>query len=146
MRTVRQLLEAKSADRGPAVHAIRPEAPVLDAIRLMAERHIGAVLVMEGPRLAGILSERDYARKVVLQGRSSSNTPVADIMTAQVVTTAPDDTADHCMQVMTERRIRHLPVVEGGDVVGVISIGDLVKAVIEDQQVELDHLQRYIAS
>ena len=146
MRSVRQLLEAKSADRGSAVHAIRPEAPVLDAIRLMAERHIGAVLVMEGPRLAGILSERDYARKVVLQGRSSSNTPVADIMTAQVVTTAPDDTADHCMQVMTERRIRHLPVLEGSDVVGVISIGDLVKAVIEDQQVELDHLQRYIAS
>ncbi|MBW8850621.1 MAG: CBS domain-containing protein [Xanthomonadales bacterium] len=146
MRTVRQLLETKSADRGPAIHAIRPEVPVLEAIRLMAERHIGAVLVMEGPRLAGILSERDYARKVVLQGRSSSNTPVADIMTVQVVTTVPDDTAEHCMQLMTARRIRHLPVVEGGEVVGVISIGDLVKAVIEDQQVELDHLQRYIAS
>jgi CBS domain-containing protein len=146
MRTVRQLLEAKSADRVPAIHAIPPDAPVLDAIRLMAERHVGAVLVMAGPRLVGILSERDYARKVVLQGRASASTPVADIMTAQVVTTRPDDTSDHCMQVMTDRRIRHLPVVEGDDVLGVISIGDLVKAVIEDQRAELDHLQRYIAS
>ena len=146
MRTVRQILEAKSVDHVAAVHAIPPEAPVLDAIRLMAERHVGAVLVMAGPRLVGILSERDYARKVVLQGRSSSSTPVADIMTAEVVTTRPDDTSDHCMQVMTDRRIRHLPVVEGDDVIGVISIGDLVKAVIEDQRMELDHLQRYIAS
>ncbi len=146
MRTVRQILEAKSVDHVAAVHAIPPEAPVLDAIRLMAERHVGAVLVMAGPRLVGILSERDYARKVVLQGRSSSSTPVADIMTAQVVTTRPDDTSDQCMQVMTDRRIRHLPVVEGDDVIGVISIGDLVKAVIEDQRMELDHLQRYIAS
>jgi CBS domain-containing protein len=142
MRTVRQLLEAKS----PTIHAIRPEAPVLDAIRLMADAHVGAVLVMDGPRLVGILSERDYARKVVLQGRSSADTPVRDIMTAQVVTTTSRDTSDHCMQVMTERRIRHLPVLEGDDVVGVVSIGDLVKAVIEDQRAELDSLQRYIAS
>jgi CBS domain-containing protein len=142
MRTVRQLLEAKS----PAVHAIRPEAPVLDAIRLMAEKHIGAVLVMDGPRLVGILSERDYARKVVLQGRSSSDTPVGDIMTANVLTTSPLHTSDHCMQVMTDHRIRHLPVVDGDGVVGVVSIGDLVKAVIEDQRAELDSLQRYIAS
>lgn len=142
MRTVRQLLEAKP----PTIHAIRPEAPVLDAIRLMADAHVGAVLVMDGPRLVGILSERDYARKVVLQGRSSADTPVRDIMTPQVVTTTTGDTSDHCMQVMTERRIRHLPVMEGDDVVGVISIGDLVKAVIEDQRAELDSLQRYIAS
>lgn len=142
MRTVRQLLEAKP----PTIHAIRPEAPVLDAIRLMADAHVGAVLVMDGPRLVGILSERDYARKVVLQGRSSADTPVRDIMTAQVVTTTSGDTSDHCMQVMTERRIRHLPVLEGDDVVGVVSIGDLVKAVIEDQRAELDSLQRYIAS
>lgn len=142
MRTVRQLLEAKS----PAIHAIRPEAPVLDAIRLMADAHVGAVLVMDGPRLVGIVSERDYARKVVLQGRSSADTPVRDIMTSRVLTTTSQDTSDHCMQLMTEHRIRHLPVMEGDDVVGVVSIGDLVKAVIEDQRAELDSLQRYIAS
>lgn len=142
MRTVRQLLETKS----PAIHAIRPEAPVLDAIRLMAEHHIGAVLVMDGPRLVGILSERDYARKIVLQGKSSSNTPVADIMTTDVVTTSSLDTSDRCMQTMTAYRIRHLPVLDGDEIVGIVSIGDLVKAVIEDQQVELDSLQRYIAS
>jgi CBS domain-containing protein len=119
---------------------------VIDAIRLMAERRIGALLVMEGPRLAGILSERDYARKVVLQGRSSKDTPVRDIMTAQVITVVPQDSADHCMQLVTDSRIRHLPVLEGGQVVGVVSIGDLVKAVIADQRQELDHLQRYIAS
>lgn len=141
MRTVRQLLDAKR----PAIHAIRPEAPVLDAIRLMADAHIGAVLVMDGPRLVGILSERDYARKVVLQGRSSADTPVRDIMTARVLTATSADTSDRCMQVMTEHRIRHLPVIDGDDVVGVVSIGDLVKAVIEDQRVELDSLQRYIA-
>lgn len=141
MRTVRQLLDAKS----PAIHAIRPEAPVLEAIRLMADAHIGAVLVMDGPRLVGIVSERDYARKVVLQGRSSADTPVRDIMTERVLTTTSADTSDRCMQVMTERRIRHLPVVDGEEVLGVVSIGDLVKAVIEDQRVELDSLQRYIA-
>ena len=142
MRTVRQLLEAKT----PEIYAIAPDAPVIEAIRLMAEKRIGAVLVMEGARLVGILSERDYARKIVLQGRSSSDTPVSTIMTADVVTVRPEDSADHCMQVVTERRIRHLPVVRGGEVIGVVSIGDLVKAVIEDQQVELDQLQRYIAS
>lgn len=113
---------------------------------MMAEHHIGTVMVMEGPRLVGILSERDYARKIVLQGRSSANTPVADIMTREVVTASPLDTSDQCMQCMTERRIRHLPVLDAGHVVGIISIGDLVKAVIEDQQLELDQLQRYIAS
>jgi CBS domain-containing protein len=142
MRTVRHLLEAKA----PEVFAIGPDAPVLDAIRLMAEKRIGAVLVMEGSRLAGILSERDYARKIVLQGRSSADTPVRDIMTGQVVTVGLADTTDHCMQIVTERRIRHLPVLDGDAVLGVVSIGDLVKAVIEDHQLELDQLQRYIAS
>ena len=142
MRTVRQLLEAKS----PEVIAIGPDAPVIDAIRLMAERQIGALLVMEGPRLAGILSERDYARKVVLQGRSSKDTPVRAIMTAEVVTVAPGDSIDHCMQLVTDRRIRHLPVLDGGTVVGVLSIGDLVKTVIELQRQDIDQLQRYIAS
>jgi CBS domain-containing protein len=111
----------------------------------MAEARIGAVLVMDGPQLVGILSERDYARKVVLQGRASADTPVRDIMTSRVLTATSADTSDRCMQVMTEHRIRHLPVLDGDDVVGVISIGDLVKAVIEDQRAELDSLQRYIA-
>ena len=142
MRSVRHLLEAKT----PEVFAIGPDAPVIDAIRLMAEKRIGALLVIEGGRLAGIVSERDYARKIVLQGRSSANTPVREIMTAEVITVGLDDTADRCMQLVTNKRIRHLPVVTGGEVLGVVSIGDLVKAVIEDQQVELDQLQRYIAS
>ncbi|QNN47552.1 CBS domain-containing protein [Thermomonas brevis] len=141
MRTVRQLLEAKPAE----IIAIGPDAPVIDAIRLMAERGIGAVLVMDGPTLAGILSERDYARKVVLQGRSSKDTPVRDIMTREVVTVAPGDSIGHCMQLVTDRRIRHLPVVDGDGVAGVLSIGDLVKAVIEMQRQDIDQLQRYIA-
>ncbi len=141
MRTVRQLLEGK----GPEVHSIGPDAPVIDAIWLMAEKFIGALLVMDGPKLVGIVSERDYARKVVLQGHSSRETPVRAIMTSPVVGVSPDDSAERCMQLGTERRVRHLPVVVDGRVVGVVSIGDLVKAVIEDQQEELDQLQRYIA-
>ena len=141
MRTVRQLLESKPAE----IIAISPDAPVIDAIRLMAERRVGALVVMEGARLAGILSERDYARKIVLQGRSSKDTPVRDIMTAEVITVRPEDSSDHCMQVVTDKRIRHLPVMQGGDVVGVLSIGDLVRAVIEEQKQELYQLQRYIA-
>lgn len=142
MRTVRHLLEAKA----PEVFAIGPDAPVLDAIKLMADKRIGALLVIEGGTLVGVVSERDYARKVVLQGRSSKDTPVRDIMTSQVVSVGLQHSVDHCMQVMTERRIRHLPVLDGDAVLGVVSIGDLVKAVIEDQQLELDQLQRYIAS
>jgi CBS domain-containing protein len=136
------LLEAKA----PEVFAIGPDAPVIDAIRLMAEKRIGAVLVMQAGKLAGILSERDYARKIVLQGRSSKDTPVRDIMTAQVISVGLGDSADRCMQLVTDKRIRHLPVLDGDNVLGVVSIGDLVKAVIEDQQLELDQLQRYIAS
>ena len=142
MRTVRQLLEAKE----PEVFAIGPDAPVVDAIRLMAEKRIGALLVMQAGRLVGIVSERDYARKIVLQGRSSKDTPVRDIMTTEVVSVGLGDSADRCMQLVTDRRIRHLPVLDGANVLGVVSIGDLVKAVIEDQQLELDQLQRYIAS
>ena len=142
MRTVRQLLESKA----PEVHAIGPDAPVIEAIRLMAQKRIGAVVVLERGVLAGILSERDYARKVVLEGRSSKDIPVRDIMTADVVTVGLADTVPACMQLVTRRRIRHLPVVDGDAVLGVVSIGDLVKAVIEDQQAELDQLQRYITS
>ena len=142
MRTVRQLLESKA----PEVFAIGPDQPVLDAIKLMADKRIGALLVMQGGRLVGIVSERDYARKIVLQGRSSADTPIRTIMTGEVISVGLNDSTDHCMQIVTERRIRHLPVVHNGQVVGLVSIGDLVKAVIEDQQLELDQLQRYIAS
>lgn len=140
MQTVRQLLGTKS----PEIHAVAPDSAVIDAIRLMAEKGIGAVLVMDGARLAGILSERDYARKIVLRDRSSRDTPVAAIMTAEVVTVTPVDTVEDCLQLVTDRRIRHLPVVEGGAMLGVISIGDLVKSVIEQQRRELGQLQQYI--
>lgn len=142
MHTLRQLLGNKT----PEVFAVAPGDAVIDAIRLMAEKSVGAVLVMDGTRLAGIVSERDYARKVVLHGRSSADTSVRDIMTAGVITVGPNHTVEHCMQLVTDHRIRHLPVMEDGEVIGVISIGDLVKAVIEDQKVQLDQLQRYIAS
>lgn len=140
MRSVRQLLEAKA----PEVYSIGPDVPVIDAIRLMSEKRIGAVVVMEHGRLIGILSERDYARKIVLQGRSSADTLVREIMTSGVISVGLGDTAEHCMQLVTDQRIRHLPVLQGDQVMGVVSIGDLVKAVIEDQQVEIDQLQGYI--
>ena len=142
MLRVKYLLALKGKD----VWSIEPDVPVLEAIRLMADRHIGAVPVMHGTELLGILSERDYARKVILRGRSSADTPVREIMSSPVTTISPDDAVTHCMQIMTEQRIRHLPVVEKGKVVGMISIGDLVKAVIEEQQQTIDQLERYIAS
>ncbi|MGV7194176.1 CBS domain-containing protein [Xanthomonas axonopodis] len=142
MQTVRQLLGTKQVE----VIAVAADAAVIEAIRLMAEKGIGAVLVMDGQRLVGIVSERDYARKVVLRDRSSSTTSVAEIMSTEVVTVSPSDSVERCMQLMTDGRFRHLPVVENGRVQGVVSIGDLVKAVIETQQRDIDQLQRYIAS
>lgn len=142
MRTVRHLLEEKGHD----VYAIDPDAAVLDAIRLMAEKQVGAVPVMQGGRLVGMLSERDYARKVILAGLSSRDTPVRQIMSSDVVTVGLDDHVPGCMEIVTRRRVRHLPVVDaGGTVLGLVSIGDLVKAVIADQQIELEHLHSYIA-
>ncbi len=142
MTTVRQLLDGKS----PEVFAVGPESAVIDAIRLMAEKGIGAVLVMDGRQLVGILSERDYARKIVLHERSSRTTRVSDIMTPKVVTVALSEQVKHCLQLVTDYRIRHLPVVDGGSVVGVISIGDLVKSVIDEQAQKLDQLQQYIVA
>ncbi|HVN46207.1 MAG TPA: CBS domain-containing protein [Steroidobacteraceae bacterium] len=142
MMLVRQLLDRK----GREVFAVAPTAAVLEAIRMMAERHVGALLVMQGDTLSGIVSERDYARKVILMGRSSAETPVRDIMTSPVITVQPETTVDHCMQIMTERRVRHLPVIEGGRVVGMVSIGDLVKAVIAAQQQQIEQLESYIHS
>ncbi len=142
MRKVSHILDSK----GRRVISVPQEAPVLEVIRLMAEHHIGAVLVMRGPELIGIATERDYARKVILQGRSSADTPVSAIMSSPVVCVSPEDSITACMELVTERRIRHLPVREGGGVVGLISIGDLVRMVIEEQQQEIQQLQQYIAS
>ena len=141
MRLVKHLLETK----GTTVYAIHPEKPVLDAIRTMAEKYVGALLVMSDDELLGIVSERDYARKVILLGRSSGQTLVREIMSSPVTSVAPGDSVNQCMKMMTDLRMRHLPVVEEGRVIGVVSIGDLVKAVIDDQAEQLEHLQRYIA-
>jgi len=141
MRNVSQIIGRK----GSRVVSVAREAPVLEAIRVMAEHHIGAVLVMEGGQLIGIASERDYARKVILQGRSSHDTPVSVIMSSPVVCVGPHDSIAECMSIMTEKHIRHLPVIEGERVVGVISIGDLVKEMIEEQKQEISLLQQYIA-
>jgi CBS domain-containing protein len=142
MTTVRHLLDRK--DR--AVFSVGPEAPVLEAIRAMAEHHVGALLVMKGDVLAGIVSERDYARKVILRGRSSSDTPVRDIMTFPVLTVSPDTSVEQCMQLVTDKRVRHLPVIDAGRVIGMVSIGDLVKAVIAEQQQQIQQLESYIHS
>jgi CBS domain-containing protein len=133
------------AFKDKAVWSIGPEAPVLQAIQVMADKHIGALPVLRGEELIGIVSERDYARKVILLGRSSSDTAVWEIMSSPVTTVAPDDGVHRCMELMTERRIRHLPVIEKGRLIGIISIGDLVKAVIEEQQQTITQLERYIA-
>lgn len=140
MTNVRHLLERK----GRAMYSIEPEDPVLEAIRLMAERHVGALLVMKAGELVGIVSERDYARKVILKGRSSADTPVWQIMSSPVLTVSPHESVQECMELMTAHRVRHLPVVEAGRVMGVISIGDLVKAVIEEQKQTIEQLESYI--
>jgi CBS domain-containing protein len=142
MRQVKHLLENK----GSEIFAIAPEVAVLEAIKHMAERRVGALLVMRGEVLVGILSERDYARKVILQGRSSAQTAVEEIMSSPVLTVSPDTDVFDCMRLCTDSRIRHLPVVDNDSVVGVISIGDLVKEVIGEQAEQIEQLQRYIAS
>ena len=141
MNSVRQILKSKSTD----VLCASPETPVLEVIRLMAEHGVGSVLVVRGEALLGIATERDYARKVILRGRSSADTPVSDIMSSPVVTVEPGEDLRRCMQIVTERRIRHLPVVENGVLVGLVSIGDLLKWVIREQEQEIEQLQQYIA-
>ena len=141
MKTVKHILEAK----GSEVHTIRPNDSVLDALERMADREVGALVVTEGDgRIVGLLSERDYARKVVLLGRVSKQTPAQDIMTAEVVCVSPDQSVDTCMGLMTQRHIRHLPVVVNERLAGIVSIGDVVKAIIDDQQFAIDELQHYI--
>ena len=141
MLQVKHLLD----DKGREILAITPDAPVLDAIKTMAERGIGALLVMKGDELVGIVSERDYARNVVLKGRSSSSTTVLEIMGSGMITVGPDDSVDHCMRLCTNERVRYLPVVHNGKTIGVLSLGDLVKAVISQQTEQIEQLERYIS-
>ena len=141
MKTAAQILQSKPHQ---AVHAITPAASVFDAVKMMADKGIGALLVLDGEVIAGIITERDYARKIILLGRSSKETPVTDIMTAKVLYVRPDQTSEECMALMTENRVRHLPVLDGGKLIGLISIGDLVKDIISDQRFTIDQLEQYI--
>lgn len=140
MHSIHQILDEK----GYAIWSVTPDVTVYDAIRQMAERGVGALLVMRDDRLEGVISERDYARKVILEGKRSRETPVRDIMTREVITIGPDLTANQGLALMTNKHIRHLPVVEDEKIVGVVSIGDLVKAVIDDQQHQIEQLERYV--
>ena len=140
IETVGTVLDRK----GHKVWSLPPEASVYDAIALMAEKGVGALLVMSGDHIEGIMSERDYARSVILKGRSSSATRIDEIMTHPVVTVTPQETLDTCLRIMTERRIRHLPVIDKGHVTGIVSIGDLVKAIVASQAYTIDELRKYI--
>ena len=141
MKTAAQILGSKPDQ---TIHTITPSASVYDAVKLMAEKNVGALLVSEGAKIAGIITERDYARKIILMGRASKDTPVRDIMTSEVMYVRPDQTSEECMALMTENRIRHLPVIDGGKLIGLISIGDLVKDIISEQRFIIDQLEHYI--
>ena len=141
MASVKQLLQGKGHD----VWSIGPEVSVYDAIAKMAQEEVGALVVLEGESLVGLVSERDYARKVVLQGRSSRDTKIKDIMTTRVAYARPDQSVEDCMAMMTEKHIRHLPVMDGDKLLGVISIGDLVKYIIEEQKHVIEQLEQYIS-
>jgi len=142
MKTAANLLRSKAHH---SVHTITPEASVFDAIQLMADKNIGALLVMEAGEVAGIITERDYARKIVLMSRSSKQTPVREIMTSTVMYVRPDQTSEECMVLMTENRLRHLPVIDDGRLLGIISIGDLVKDIIAEQKFTIEQLELYIS-
>ena len=140
MRLVSQILQSKGHD----VWFVGPQTTVFDAVKLMSEKGVGALLVMENKKMVGIITERDYARKVILAGKSSRQTPVKDVMTKRVLWVAPERTVEESMALMTDKRVRHLPVVDNTRVVGMVSIGDLVKAIIAEQQIIIDQLQNYI--
>ena len=142
MKQVAQILRSKP---DAAVHAVDATASTFDALKLMAEKNIGALLIMEGETIVGMLSERDYARKVILMGRSSKETPVRDIMTYPVMYVGPEQSTEECMALMTEKRLRHLPVLDHGKLIGLISIGDLVKDIISEQSFVIEQLQCYIS-
>jgi CBS domain-containing protein len=140
MKFAKDILHAK----GHAVWSIDPDSTVLDALKLMAEKEVGAIVVMRGEKLRGLISERDYARKIVLEGKTSRDSQVKDVMTRRVLCAAPERTIEECLALMTDKRERHLPIVEKKHVIGMVSIGDLVKAVIAEQQFEIERLQQYI--
>jgi CBS domain-containing protein len=140
MKTVGELLQAKGYD----IWSVAPDDSVYDALQLMADKNVGAVLVTEAGNLVGIVSERDYARKVILKGKTSKDTPVREIMTEKVVYVRPDQTSDECMVLMTDKRVRHLPVIENDQLIGIISIGDVVKAIMSHQEFMLEQLENYI--
>jgi CBS domain-containing protein len=140
LKSVRQVLNAK----GYAVETVTPETSVYDALQKMSNREIGALVVLKDGEIRGFFSERDYARKVILQGRHSKDTRVEEIMTRRVITLEPEQTVEACMVLMTEKRIRHLPVVEEGRLIGIVSIGDIVKAIIEAQRLTIEELESYI--
>jgi CBS domain-containing protein len=141
MKNVKQILDAKGYD----IWSVSPAESVLDSLKMMADKRVGALLVMEGDKLVGIVTERDYARKVILEGKSSADTTVREIMSSKVLCVSPERSVDECMALMTDKRARHLPVVDQKQVIGVLSIGDLVKAVIDEQQILIDQLQHYIS-
>ena len=140
MKTVTMILHAK----GREVWQVTPDASVFDALRLMAEKNVGALPVLEADKLVGMFSERDYARKVILKGKSSKNTPVGEIMSTKVIHVDPDQSIEECMELMTHKRVRHLPVLDGKQMVGVISIGDVVKTIISDRETLIKDLEDYI--
>lgn len=142
MKSVRDVLKVK----GHAVWSVRPDLTVFDTLKLMAEKEIGAVMVMSDDRPVGIFTERDYARQVILKGKASKDTPVQDVMTSRVVFVRPDQSLDECMALMTDKRVRHLPVLENDQLIGVLSIGDVVKAVISEKEFIIEQLATYISS
>jgi CBS domain-containing protein len=142
MKTVKNIIQNKTK----SIYSVTPQTSVLDALQVMMDKNISALLVMKGPELKGIFTERDYARKIILQGKASSETIIQEVMTSKLEIVKMNTSIDHCMQIMTERHIRHLPIVEDGIVAGIISIGDLVKFVIEDQKQTIEQLQSYISS
>jgi CBS domain-containing protein len=142
MTTATQILKSKT---DKSVYSTTPSSSVFDAVKLMAEKNVGALVVMEGGAIVGVVTERDYARKIVLMARSSKETPVREIMTSPVMYVQPDRTSEECMALMTEYRVRHLPVMERGEVIGLVSIGDLVKDVISEQKFIIQQLEQYIA-
>ena len=140
MKIIRDILEAK----GHEVYTISPDATVYEALSLMAEKNVGALVILEGETLEGLISERDYARKIILKGKFSKDTPVHEIMSREPVTVTMDDDLEHCMELMTDKRVRHLPVVEEGRLLGIISIGDVVKGIIDHKEFIIQQLEKYI--
>ena len=140
IKTIREILDNKSHQ----IWSVSPDTKIFEALQLMAEKNIGALVVLNGDKLVGIISERDYARKVALKGKTSKETPIRDIMTPKVLYVTPEKTAEDCMALMIEKRIRHLPVYKQDKLIGVVSIGDVVKAVIEEKKIAIEHLENYI--